>query len=299
MLLGAHVSVAGRLANAPAHGRAIGADVIQVFTRNQLQWKTRPVSVVEASDFKRAMADSGLQFAVAHASYLINLASPDWTTLARSRRALLGEVRRCHALGIPCLVLHPGSHMGAGEAAGIHRVVASLDHVFERAEGLAVEVLLEATAGQGSSLGHRFEHLAEIVSRSRFPGRLGVCLDTCHLLAAGYDIASPLGFGRTVREVDAVVGLSRVKAIHLNDARAGLGSRLDRHAPIGRGHLGLAAFRRLLRDARFQGVPMLLETPGPLAEWKREIALLRRLAAGAERRPRRHPTYRSATWRSR
>ena len=276
-LLGAHVPTAGGLHLAPGRGREIAAEAIQVFTRNRVQWAAGPVSRAEAAGFRAAVAASGIRVVLSHGSYLVNLASPDRLVRRRSRDAFLAEMRRCHALGIPYLVFHPGAHMGAGEEAGLGHVADCLNHVLDRGRGLAVTLLLEVTAGQGSYVGHRFEHLAAILGRLERPESAGVCLDTCHLLAAGYDIASPRGYARTMTELDRVVGLGRVRAFHLNDARKGLGSRLDRHAPIGRGHLGTATFRRLLRDPRFRGVPMVLETPGPLARWKRELALLRRL----------------------
>jgi deoxyribonuclease-4 len=274
VLLGAHVPTKGGLASAAENGRAIGATVIQIFTRNQVQWRAKPIANDEAAAFRSALAGTGIRMVVAHGSYLVNLASPDGPTRRKSRDAFVAELGRCHALGIPYLVFHPGAHLGSGEEAGLAAIVAGLDHAFDRAEGHEVMALLEVTAGQGSYLGHRFAHLAEILGRVKHRGRLGVCLDTCHLLAAGYDIASPEGYERTLEELDRVVGLVHVKAIHVNDARKGLGSRLDRHAPIGAGCLGLPTFRRLLGDRRFAGVPLILETPGPLEEWRREIALL-------------------------
>jgi deoxyribonuclease-4 len=276
-LLGAHVPTTGGLRAAPVHGRAIGADVIQVFTRNQVQWRGKPIDADEASTFKAALAESGVRMAIAHGSYLVNLASPNADVLAKSRDAFLAEMQRCHALGIPYLVFHPGAHMGAGEAAGLEAVAASLDHVLARADGLQVTPLLEVTAGQGSYVGHRFGHLAAILARSKEPDRLGVCLDTCHLLAAGYDIASPEGYEETLVAFGRIVGLPKLKAVHMNDAKKGLGSRLDRHEAIGEGCLGLETFRRIMNDRRFDGVPMILETPGGVDEWKNEIALLRGL----------------------
>jgi deoxyribonuclease-4 len=278
MMLGAHVSVAGGLAEAPYRGRAIGADAIQIFTRNQVQWRARPLGRAEAEAFRSAMAGSGLKRAVSHGSYLVNLASPDRALLQRSRRAFVAELRRCAALEIPYAVLHPGAHMGKGCEAGIRRIVTSLDQALERMEGKPVMPLLEVTAGQGTSIGHRFEQLAEILSRVKRPDRLGICLDTCHLFAAGYDIASPRGYERTIEELASCLGLEKVKLFHLNDVREGLGSHLDRHAPIGQGRLGRHTFKRLVRDQRFRDVPMVLETPGGPEAWKREIALLRRLA---------------------
>jgi deoxyribonuclease-4 len=248
--------------------------VIQVFTRNQMQWRAKPIAPEEAAAFRTALAGTGIRMVLAHGSYLVNLASPDARLLRKSRNAFVAELARCQVLGIPYLIFHPGAHMGSGEAAGLRTIAASLDDALERAGRSAVVPLLEVTAGQGSYLCHRFEHLAEIFARVKRPGRLGVCLDTCHMLAAGHDIASPGGYERTVEALDRVVGLARIKAIHVNDARSGLGSRLDRHAPIGEGQLGIATFRRLMRDRRLRALPMVLETPGPLDAWRREIALL-------------------------
>lgn len=255
--------------------------MIQIFTRNQVQWNAKPIGIEEALAFRTAMAASGLRLAASHGSYLVNLATPDPAMLRKSRESFVAELTRCHALGVPFLIFHPGAHMGAGEAAGLRRIAESLDHALERANAGDVQPLLEVTAGQGSYVGHRFEHLAEIFDQVRRPERLGVCLDTCHLLAAGYDLSSAEGYEETIAACARLIGLDRVKAFHLNDAKAGLGSRLDRHAPIGKGHLGREAFRRLMTDRRFASVPMFLETPGPLETWKREIALLRRLAASS------------------
>jgi len=277
VLLGAHVPTTGGLACAPANGRAIGATAIQIFTRNKMQWAATPVEPQEAAAFKQALAASGVQAVVVHGSYLVNLASPIPEQLRRSRVAFVAELERCRALGIPHLIFHPGAHMGAGEARGLATIAKSLDHALRRLKDRSVMPLLEVTAGQGSCLGHRFEHLAAVFERLQQPERVGVCLDTCHLLAAGYDIATPKGYAETLDSLDRLVGLSRVKAIHLNDAMLGLGSRRDRHAPIGKGTLGLETFRRLLNDRRLEGMPMVLETPGPLAIWKREIATLRKL----------------------
>jgi deoxyribonuclease-4 len=276
-MLGAHVSTAGGLALAPERGRDIGAEAIQVFTRNQVQWAAKAVTAAESRAFREAVAANGIRSVLSHGSYLVNLANPDRSALRRSRSAFLAEMRRCHALGIPYLVFHPGAHMGSGEEAGLARVAESLNEALQRGSDLGVMPLLEGTAGQGTCVGHRFEHLARILDLVRSPERVGVCLDTCHLLAAGYDIATPGGYARTMAELQATVGLERVKAFHLNDAKKGLGSHLDRHASIGEGFLGTAAFRRLLRDERFRGRPMVLETPGGPPRWKDELALLRRL----------------------
>jgi deoxyribonuclease IV len=277
VLLGAHVSTAGGLATAAEQGRAIGADVVQIFTRSQVQWRARAVEPDEAEAFRGALSASGVRMAVTHGSYLVNLASPKTDVLAKSRTAFLAEMHRCDALGIPYLIFHPGAHMGAGEEAGLEAVARSLEHVLERAEGLAVMPLLEVTAGQGSYVGHRFEHLARIFERTGRAERLGVCLDTCHMLAAGYDIAGEGGYEETMAEFARLVGLPKLKAVHLNDAKKGLGSRLDRHEAIGAGFLGLETFRRIMNDPRFDGIPLILETPGGTDEWRREIDVLRGL----------------------
>lgn len=276
-LLGAHVPVTGGLHNAPANGRAIGAEAIQIFTRSQLQWKARPVAATEAAAFRDAVAASGVRSVMTHGSYLVNLAALDAVILAKGREAFAADMERCQALGIPHLVFHPGAHMGAGREAGLAAIARSLDEILANAAAPAVMPLIEVTAGQGTCVGERFSDIAEILSLVQAPERLGVCLDTCHLYAAGYDIATPDGYERTIAELDRLVGLTRVKAVHINDSKKGLGSRLDRHARIGEGTMGLETFRRIVNDPRFAGVPMVVETPGPLAEWKKEVALLRSL----------------------
>ncbi len=291
MHLGAHVPVTGGLFNAPAHATAIGAEAIQIFTRNQMQWACRPLGDEECAAFREALAASAVRRVLTHGSYLVNLASPNRDFLRKSRDCMVTEIERCHRLGIPHVVFHPGAHMGAGEEEGLSAVARSLDHVLERTQGLDVVPLLEATAGQGTSLGHRFEHLAGIFDRVRAPERLGVCLDTCHVYAAGYDLATPEGYEKTLRAFARVVGLDKLQAVHLNDSKRELGSRVDRHARAGEGLLGLDTFARILNDRRFRGLPLVVETPGPLAEWKREIARLRALvrspARGDARRARR------------
>jgi deoxyribonuclease-4 len=277
VLLGAHVPVTGGLFNAPANGDAVGAEAIQIFTRNQMQWRCRPLTDEETAAFRGARARSGVREVLVHGSYLVNLAGPPGDFLSKSRDCFVTEMDRCHRLGIRYLVFHPGAHMGAGEDEGLSRLAKSLDEILAATRGLDVMPLLEVTAGQGSCVGHRFEHLAEVLARVKEPERLGVCLDTCHLYAAGYDIARAKGYEATLDAFDRLVGLRKLRAIHLNDSRRELGSRVDRHARAGEGHLGLATFRRIVNDPRLRGVPMVVETPGPLAEWKKEIRRLKRL----------------------
>ena len=283
MLLGAHVPTAGGVPMAPGNGRSIAATAIQIFTRNQRQWKAKPMTRQEAGAFRKALGGSGVEAVMSHASYLINLASVAPGFLDLSRRTLIDELRRCHALGIPHAVVHPGAHMGAGENEGLAAVARSLDHVLRRTRGGSAIPLLEITAGQGSCVGCSFEQLAGILERVKEPKRVAVCLDTCHMLAAGYDITTERGYEQTFERFDKVIGLGRLKAIHLNDSLKPLGSRVDRHAPIGKGFLGLPAFARFLNDPRLARVPMVLETPGGLPVWKKEIKLLRGLVG---RRPR-------------
>ena len=277
-LLGAHVPVAGGLAKMPPRAREIGAEAAQIFTRNQLQWRADPIRDEEAAAFKDAISLHPLRRLVAHGSYLVNLASPDPVGLSRSREAFLADMRRCHALGVTHLIFHAGAHLGAGEDAGLTTVARSLDWLLERSEGLAVRPVIEVTAGQGTCLAHRFEHLARIFERTRGRERVGVCLDTCHLWAAGHDIRSPAGYRRTFAEFERLVGIEKLDVFHVNDAKQPRGSRLDRHERIGKGFLGRATFRRLVRDARFRDVPMILETPAGMKGWGAEIRLLRALA---------------------
>jgi deoxyribonuclease-4 len=283
MLLGAHVPTSGGVAMAPGNGRTIEATAIQIFTRSQRQWKAKPMSREESGAFRSALGGSGVKAVLSHASYLINLSSVVPQFLALSRKTLAEELRRCHALGIPHAVVHPGAHMGAGDKQGLAAVARSLDDVLRRTRGSSAGPLLEVTAGQGSCLGHSFEQVAEILARLKDPRRVGVCLDTCHLFAAGYDITTESGYEQTLERFDKVVGLRKLKAIHLNDSQKPLGSRVDRHAHIGEGFLGLATFARFLNDPRLARVPMVVETPGPIEVWKKEIALLRALAGRRSR----------------
>lgn len=262
--LGAHMSIAGGIACSVERALEVDATALQVFVKSARQWEAPPLDPGDADRFRAAAAAAGLgAVTVAHASYLLNPASPDRALRERSIRALGDELDRCARLGIPYLVMHPGSHVGEGEARGLDRIARALDRVLagRRARGGDVTLLLENTAGQGSNLGHRFEHLARILDASQAPERLGVCIDTCHLLAAGYEFRDRPSYLATMRELDAAVGLARVRAFHLNDSRHPLGSRRDRHEHIGRGEVGLEAFRLLLNDRRFRDRPMLLETP--------------------------------------
>lgn len=278
-LLGAHMSIAGGLDRALLRGRDVGCSVVQIFLKNQLQWTAKPYTAEEIRRFKAAWRESGLRAVFAHATYLINLAAPAATEWKRAVAAFQDELERAEALGLPFVIIHPGSHRGTGLEAGIRRIAKALDELVARTRGYRVGVLLENTAGGGATIGRSFEELAAILGAVRSPERIGICLDTCHLFAAGYDIRSRDGYRATMARCRRLVGLRRVRAIHLNDAKQPLGSGLDRHEKIGRGHLGREAFRWLLNDRRFARVPMALETPKepePRAD-REALALLRRL----------------------
>lgn len=257
---GAHMSIAGGIERAVDRAVAVGCSALQVFTRSATQWAARPLREDECLAFREKAACAGLQPVLAHDSYLINVASPEPALRARSVDALTDEVDRCDALAIPYLVMHPGAHLGAGEAVGLSRVAAALDEVHARRPGSGVRILLENTAGQGSTLGHRFEHLAFVLDSVRQPERLGVCFDTAHAFAAGYELSTEAGWESTWRVFDATIGLQRLCALHVNDSKKPLGSRVDRHEQVGLGLLGPEPFWRLCHDPRFAGLPASLET---------------------------------------
>jgi deoxyribonuclease IV len=282
-LLGAHMSIAGGLARSLERGREVGCSVVQIFLRNQRQWAARPYADSEVREFRTAWKASGIRTVFAHANYLINLATPVPAEWHRAVDVFHDELERAEALGLPFVVIHPGSHRGAGLDDGIRRVARAIDLLHERTGGYRVRIVLENTAGGGASIGRTFEELAAIVAAVRHPDRVGVCLDTCHLFAAGYDVRTPAGYRSAMDRAVRLLGARRVRAFHLNDARQPLGSGLDRHEQIGRGHLGVRFFRRLVNDPRFVRVPMALETPKepePRAD-REALALLRRLRARA------------------
>lgn len=260
-LLGAHMSIAGGHHHAVQAARVLDCGALQLFTKNANQWNAKPLLDEDVKLFRQALRGSGIRFPLAHDSYLINLASPDETLYRRSIEAFVIELERAERLGLSYLVTHPGAHMGMGEEAGLTRISAALDEVHRRCAGFKVKVLLETTAGQGSCLGHRFEHLAAVINQVAEPKRLDVCLDTCHVFAAGYALAPEAEYKKTMQAFDTIVGVKRLKAFHLNDSRKPLGSRVDRHAHIGKGCLGIEPFRLLLNDPRFRDHPMVLETP--------------------------------------
>ena len=273
------MSIAGGLSQAVARAVAVGADALQIFTRNQRQWRVPPMLPAEATAFRAAATCAGLRFVCAHDSYLTNLASPDATVRERSVQTLVAELKRAAMLGCTCVVLHPGSPQADGVAAGIRRLVCGISQVLEATVEPAVMLALENTAGQGSALGADFGQLGEVLRRLDRHPRLGFCLDTCHAFAAGYDLRTAAAIDSLAREIDHTVGLDRLLLLHLNDSLRPLGSRVDRHAHVGQGALGAAAFRCLLRSPWFDGVPGIIETPKDdetLAEDRANLERLRR-----------------------
>ena len=259
--LGAHLSISGGLPRAVDRAVASRCEALQIFTKSAGQWRARVIPDDEMVLFRRRVADTGIHPVIAHNSYLINIAAAAPALREQSLAALLEEYDRADALGLQGLVMHPGSFTTSTESEGLRLIASGLRALLRTRRRAAPLVLLEHTAGQGTNLGHRFEHLATIIEGLDGSVRVGVCLDTCHLLAAGYDICSEEGYVQTFREFDRLVGLDRLKAFHLNDSKKPCGSRVDRHEHIGKGCLGLEPFRRILTDPRFTGLPMLLETP--------------------------------------
>jgi deoxyribonuclease IV len=259
--LGAHLSIGGGLPRAVDRAVASRCEALQIFTKSVGQWRARVLPDDEIVVFRRRVADTGIYPVIAHNSYLINIAAAAPALREQSLAALLEEYDRADALGLQGLVMHPGSFTTGTEAEGLRLIASGLRALLRTRRRATPLILLEHTAGQGTNLGHRFEHLAEIIEQLDGSPRVGICLDTCHLLTAGYDICSEEGYVQTFREFDRLVGLDRLKAFHLNDSKRPCGSRVDRHEHIGKGCLGLEPFRRILTDPRFAGLPMLLETP--------------------------------------
>jgi deoxyribonuclease IV len=276
--IGAHTSAAGGVHHALEEGCRIGATTIQLFTSNQKQWQSHPISAEEIALWEQTLEETGIGQVMSHASYLINLGSSKVETLQKSREALSAEIRRCHTLKIPFLNIHPGAATGASESECLQTIAESL----LQQEGLLncgkTRILLETTAGQGSCVGHRFEHLAALIREVKHRISIGVTIDTCHIFAAGYDIRSEEGWDKTLLEFDQTIGLAYLCAFHLNDSVQALGSKIDRHAPIGKGQIGIEAFRYLMRCKKTHAQPKYLETPdGPML-WEKEIALLKQFA---------------------
>jgi deoxyribonuclease-4 len=284
-LLGAHFSIAGGLERALREAAGHNCGACQIFTKNANTWRERTISGEEARQFAVEREANRIRFVAAHTSYLINLAVAESETAEKSREALALEIERSQRLGLSFVVLHPGAHKGLGEAEGIRSVSGAINSVLGDMKGQGPMLLLETTAGQGTCLGHRFEQLAEILDRVRRPEQMGVCLDTSHIFAAGYDIRSAGAYRETMARFDDIIGLGRLKLLHLNDSKKALGTRVDRHAHIGRGCIGPDAFGMIMNDARLAGIPKILETPKEKGgkDWDAvNLKVLRGLVAGAD-----------------
>ena len=276
--LGAHVSASGGVDNAPRNAHSIGANAFALFTKNQRQWVAPKLTSVQIDAFRRACDEYGFrpEQILPHDSYLINLGHPEAEGLAKSRESFFEEMARCEALGLDRLNFHPGSHLRKiSEQESLQLIADSINMALERTQG--VTAVIENTAGQGSNLGFDFEHLAYIIDRVEDKSRVGVCIDTCHAFAAGYDLSSEEGCDEVFTAFEQTVGFEYLKGMHLNDAMKPLGSRVDRHSPLGEGQLGITPFRYIMQDSRFDGIPLILETPDE-ARWAEEIALLRSFA---------------------
>lgn len=280
-ILGAHMSVAGGYFRAVERAAKSGCDCVQIFTKNNNQWRARQLTDEDAQRFQDALRVHRVTHPLSHASYLINLASPDQALWRKSVDAMVVELQRATRLRIPWVVVHPGAFVSSDEVSGIAAIIRALDEVHQQTTDTAAQCLLETTAGQGTNLGWRFEQLAQVFGGVRLPDRLGVCVDTCHIFAAGYEIRTAEHYAETMDRFDQIIGLKRIKAFHLNDSKKDLGTRVDRHEHIGEGCLGLEPFRLLLRDDRFTKIPMYLETPKGKADEdldRRNLETLRCLA---------------------
>jgi deoxyribonuclease IV len=290
MLFGAHCSTAGGFYMALERAAEIGGEICQIFVKNNMQWFGKPPSKDDLALYKIGLAKSSLSCVFGHAGYLVNLAAPACDNRLKSIKSLIQEIEFATLLELPFLVLHPGAHLGAGEQAGIDQMVSGLNEVLAATNTSPVRIALENTAGQGSCLGHKISHLAAIFDRVSRPQRLGLCLDTAHFFAAGYDIRSPTGWDAAIGEVSELIGLGQILAFHLNDSKTALASRVDRHAHIGQGLIGKKGFRHIVNDARFKSLPGCLETPKSkdLKEDVQNLAALRSLVEGSAA-PKRRP----------
>jgi len=271
LLIGAHFSISGGLHKALYEADSLDCNALQIFTKNAAIWKERILTQKDIHQFLKAKKETGISEIISHASYLINIAGPDPDKAAMSCNALKQEFHRCHQLEIPYIVLHPGSHMGKGESEGIQKIASNINLIFKLTKNNTVRLLLETTAGQGSSIGHKFEQLADIVELVHDKNRIGVCLDTCHIFAAGYDISTGKGYQDVMNKLDAIIGLDNLFAIHLNDSKKESSSRVDRHENIGKGFIGNDGFKYIINDHRLKHIPKIIETPktGPLANNKK------------------------------
>jgi len=277
LILGAHISIAGGIASSPESGRKLTCDCMQIFSKNQMQWKAKPLDLDEAEKFKANSSEFGIKETVIHDSYLINLGSPDKALLKQSREAFLDEMVRAKHLGVRNLIFHPGAHMGSGEQTGLKRIAESLNWARTEFGSGDVCLALEITSGQGTVLGYSFDQLAKVIGMLDDQKSAGICFDTAHAYGAGYDVKTKKGYEKTFEQFEEIVGLEFMKAMHINDSKVPLGSRKDRHEQIGDGYIGLEGFRNFMNDDRWEGIPMVLETPQGDKAYKKELKVLRSL----------------------
>ncbi len=280
ILIGAHVSIAKELHLAFDRAESIGCTAMQIFTKSSKTWEGSPITKDAADQFKLRTKKTTIEIVMAHAGYLINIGSNKTSTEEQSVKSLLHEMQRCAQLSIPLLVLHPGAHLGAGEASAIDRIAKNLNTVLQQTDK-SVSIILETTAGQGTNIGYTFEQLKQIRDLCDDKKRIGICIDTCHIFAAGYDISSESAYQKTMAHFDKVIGLSHLKAIHINGSKGDLGSKLDRHTPLGEGKIPLETFRLIMNDKNLITVPKILETPtdAEMSLWKKEIEELKNFVA--------------------
>ena len=277
MLFGAHVSIAGGIFNAPLYGKEIGCDVIQIFTKNQIQWKIPFLQAEDIKHFQENRLKTGVIPVTVHSSYLVNIAGPDDNVTEKSINDLACELERAEVLNIPFVVFHPGAHKGIGEKYALKSIAENVNKIFSKSNSKSTFLLLETTAGEGTTMGYKFEHFAEIFNKLKDLSRIGVCIDTCHIFAAGYDFRDEKSYYETIEKFDKIVGLKFLKVFHLNDSKFPSGSKMDRHEEIGEGNIGLNGFRILVNDERFKDMPGILEVPGNITGYKRNVNILRSL----------------------
>lgn len=279
-LFGAHVSISGGIDKAPERGQSVGSNAMQVFTKNSNQWKSKPLEEPTVDAYKENVVSAGIKYVAAHDSYLINLASPDKAARKKSLTAFIDEIERAGRLGIPDLVFHPGSHLGSGDDEGLKAVADCMNEAIEKTSDCgSVSLTVETTAGQGTNLGHRFEHIRYLLDNVENKKRIGVCVDTCHIFTAGYDLRKKSDYEKTFSEFDTVIGLDQIHLFHVNDSKKDFGTRVDRHEHIGKGFIGLDAFKFLVNDTRLREIPMIIETPKgkDYMEDEENLATLRKL----------------------
>ncbi len=279
MIIGGHMSISGGFREAPERANKIGLNSMQVFTKNQRQWIAKPLDMDDVQEYKENMKRFGIKITVAHASYLVNLAAPADENFKKSIDSMVHELERCDVLDIPYLIFHPGAHMGKGEGYGLKRIVQGLDEILSRFNGKA-KITIETTAGQGSNLGYKFEQIQYMIENVSDKDKVRVCIDTCHIFAAGYELRSKNGYEKTMEEFGNAIGFKNLVVVHLNDSEKALGSRVDRHAQIGYGYIGKQGMKNILFDKRFQEIPLILETPGGEELYPQDLKIINEILSG-------------------